>query len=56
MSEFEGINDIEMKCPNCSNGVAVDSIRKHRDGRERIYWECKECNLSIMIRNKDNLK
>ncbi len=42
-----------LKCPKCGKDMDVDSIRKHRDGKTRIYWECKDCNLSIMWRDKD---
>lgn len=43
-----------MKCPKCEKELEVDSIRKHSDGRERTYWECKGCNISIMDRGKIN--
>lgn len=37
-------------CPLCKKPINIDSIRNHRDGRKRVYWECKDCNLSIMHR------
>ena len=41
-----------MKCPKCNQKLDIDSVREHKDGRKRTYWECKECNLSIMDRGK----
>jgi DNA-directed RNA polymerase subunit M/transcription elongation factor TFIIS len=41
-----------LKCPKCGSVLEVDSIREHRNGTKRIYWECKKCNISIMFRNK----
>lgn len=40
----------EISCPRCGQTLAVDSIREHKDGRKRLYWECKSCNISIMDR------
>lgn len=45
MEEQQKIN-----CPRCGEELEVDSVRKHKDGRKRIYWECENCNLSIMDR------
>jgi len=45
-----------MNCPKCGKTLEIDSIRKHTNGRERIYWECEDCNLSIMDRGKNILK
>lgn len=42
----------KIKCPKCEKELDVDSVREHREGRKRIYWECKDCNLSIMDRGK----
>ncbi|MCB9799090.1 hypothetical protein H6758_05210 [Candidatus Nomurabacteria bacterium] len=41
-----------MKCPRCHKALAVDSVREYGDGRRRIYWECQECDLSIMDRGR----
>ena len=38
-------------CPFCSEETTLDSVRTHIDGTERHYWECKNCNVSIMKRN-----
>lgn len=37
-----------MKCPKCGKELEIDSVRNHRNGRVRTYWECEKCNLSIM--------
>jgi len=37
-------------CPKCGVTLEVDSVREYENGRKRIYWECKECDLSIMDR------
>lgn len=39
-----------IRCPRCTKELSIDSIREHKDGRKRIYWECYECHLSIMDR------
>jgi hypothetical protein len=41
----------ELDCPLCGEAIAVDSIRRHRDGGKRVYWECGDCNLSVMLRD-----
>jgi transcription elongation factor Elf1 len=43
--------DKKMKCPKCGRLLEVDSIREHKDGHKRVYWECKDCNISIMDRS-----
>jgi len=43
-----------IRCPKCGKELEVDSIREHKNGRRRIYWECKEDNLSIMDRGVKN--
>jgi len=45
MNEEKKIN-----CPNCGKELEVDSVRNHKSGKKRIYWECSDCNLSIMWR------
>ena len=40
----------KMRCPRCSKELPVDSVREHKDGRKRIYWECAACGISIMDR------
>jgi len=42
----------KMKCPKCGKELDVDSVRKHKSGRKRIYWECEECDLSVMHRGQ----
>jgi len=42
--------DEKINCPKCGKVLNVDSIREHKNGKKRIYWECKNCNLSIMYR------
>lgn len=42
----------KIDCPKCSRELEVDSVRQHQDGRQRIYWECESCNLSIMDRGQ----
>lgn len=39
-----------LQCPHCQTSLPVDSVREYRDGRKRIYWECEQCDLSIMYR------
>lgn len=39
-----------LTCPKCGVSLPVDSVREYSDGRKRIYWECKDCDLSIMDR------
>lgn len=39
-----------MHCPNCGKEMTFDSERKHVNGQVRLYWECKDCNLSVMWR------
>ncbi|HLD61090.1 MAG TPA: hypothetical protein VJA27_03095 [Patescibacteria group bacterium] len=39
-----------LPCPKCGKTLPVDSVREFTDGRKRIYWECSECNVSIMDR------
>lgn len=39
-----------LSCPRCGKKLAIDSVRKHTNGRKRLYWECTDCNLSIMER------
>ncbi|HLD04449.1 MAG TPA: hypothetical protein VJG90_01905 [Candidatus Nanoarchaeia archaeon] len=39
-----------IQCPKCHKDLDIESIREHRDGRKRIYWECNDCKLSIMDR------
>ena len=46
------VENKKIKCPKCAQELDVDSVREHKDGRKRIYWECKDCNLSIMERGK----
>lgn len=41
-----------VNCPLCGKELDIDSIREHRDGKKRIYWECKDCNASVMARGK----
>ena len=43
-----------LKCPKCEKDIEVDSIRKHTTGKTRIYWECDDCNLSVMWRDKND--
>ena len=50
VTENQNIN-----CPACGKKVEVDSIRQHRDGRKRIYWECDNCHISIMYRGNNNI-
>ena len=47
---MENIENKIITCPFCDVDMPVDSIREFTDGRKRIYWECKECNLSMMKR------
>lgn len=42
--------DNQLLCPKCQTVLPVDSVREYSDGRKRIYWECKSCDLSIMDR------
>ena len=42
-----------INCPKCGKTLPVDSVRQHTDSRKRIYWECKDCNLSVMDRGKE---
>lgn len=43
-----------INCPKCHQELEIDSIREHKDGRRRIYWECQNCNISIMERGEKN--
>ena len=45
-----GMEDEIMNCPRCGKELEVDSIREHKDGRKRTYWECDDCGISIMDR------
>ena len=40
----------KVKCPFCNNHIKIDSVRTHRNGKKRVYWECKDCDLSVMRR------
>ena len=42
--------DSKMGCPKCGRELSVDSVRTHKDGKKRFYWECKECDLNVMYR------
>jgi len=44
--------DEKIDCPKCGKEIEIDSTREFKDGGKRIYWECKDCNLSIMDRGK----
>lgn len=46
--------DEEMKCPKCDAEMPIDSVRQHKDGRKRLYWECKDCNLNVMWREENS--
>ena len=46
MEESQKIN-----CPKCGKELDVDSVRTHTDGRKRLYWECEDCNISVMQRD-----
>ena len=41
-----------LHCPRCHQELEVDSIREFKDGTKRLYWECKDCRLSVMERGK----
>ena len=45
-----------MKCPRCGKEILVDSVRQHRDGKKRVYWECNDCKISVMDRGGSNNK
>jgi len=42
----------KINCPKCNQSLEVDSVREHKDGQKRIYWECTNCNISIMDRGQ----
>lgn len=42
--------DLPLPCPKCGKILPVDSVREFADGGKRIYWECGDCNVSIMDR------
>jgi len=44
-----------INCPRCGKELEVDSVREHRDGKKRVYWECGECDVSIMARNGNKI-
>lgn len=48
------MEDISLNCPFCHQGLEVDSIREHRNGQKRVYWECKDCNVSVMQKERPN--
>ena len=48
------MSEKKINCPQCRAELEVDSVRKHKDGRQRVYWECDDCNLSIMDRGDRN--
>jgi len=41
----------KIKCPECDKELDVDSVREHKNGQKRVYWECQDCEISIMKRN-----
>ena len=41
----------KINCPLCGKELEVDSVRTHRSGKKRVYWECNACNLSAMHRD-----
>jgi hypothetical protein len=41
---------MNLTCPKCHKELAVDSIREYTNGKKRTYWECTDCDLSIMDR------
>lgn len=45
-----------IKCPKCGQELEVDSIREHKGGRTRTYWECQDCHVSIMDRGESSDK
>jgi phage FluMu protein Com len=40
----------KLDCPKCKKVLEIDSIREYTNGNRRTYWECDNCNLSIMHR------
>lgn len=42
---------ISLHCPKCNKELQVDSLREHTDGKKRLYWDCIQCDISIMQRN-----
>lgn len=44
------IPEEKINCPFCNKEIKIDSIREHRNGKKRIYRECKDCNVSVMKR------
>lgn len=40
----------KIECPMCDQKLEVESVRYHTNGRKRVYWECIQCNISIMHR------
>lgn len=43
----------EINCPLCDMNLSVESVRYHTSGRQRVYWECKACSVSIMHRGTE---
>lgn len=41
---------LERRCPNCNGRAPLDSLRAHRDGTMRAYYECPPCDSSIVDR------
>lgn len=52
MEDQEQSQDQIINCPRCGKELDVDSVREHKDGRIRIYWECDDCNISVMARGE----
>jgi len=51
---------VEMNCPNirCQKPMGLESVRIFQVGekKDRQYYSCKSCDISVMVRNPEVLK